>query len=268
MKNTVNRAAFRRTFLLAAMSLLSLVLSLSAAQAAGKQFKFSIGPNQTLVINSPDGTQLATLPTATVGKTIDFGAYSFQVSYGQDANGNLSLIVTANPDHPTNVDFSLDGRSITMDQTSAVTLTLTNNGNNVIVDPGYTGTVKVNGQAVTTPVVTNVSATGGTTVTPITGGGAGTGVTTTTTTTTTSSQSPSTATTAETDVNPTTTASNSGTPSAQQTQQQQQQPTGTGTGLTMDDPLSGNSNIATSDVRTNPSAVVNPITSADPTTPS
>ena len=253
MKNMV-----KQMVLLAAVSLLSIV----AVQAAEKPFKFEIGANQTLVITAPDGTQVAALPTATVGKTIDSGAYSFQVSYGQDANGNLSLIVTSNPDHPTDVDFTLNGRNISMDQTSAVTLTLTNDGHDVVVDPGYTGAVKVNGQSVTTPVVANTSASGGNTVTPITStsGGNIPGATTTTTTTTTTSST-------------TTTADNNGTTPAQQTQQQQQQqqhqqPTGTGGGLTMDDPLSGSSNIVSSDVRTNPGAVVNPVTSADPTSPS
>jgi len=260
MKNMV-----KRTVLLVAVSL----LSIAAVQAAEKPFKFSIGTNQTLIINAPDGTQLAALPTATVGKTIDSGNYSFQVSYGQDSNGNLSLIVTSNPDHPTDVAFTLDGRNVAMDQTSAVTLTLTNDGRDVVVDPGYTGSVKVNGQSVTTPVVASNSTTGTSTVTPITsttsGNGGTTGTTSTTTTTTTST---------------TTTADNTSTTTAQQTQQQQQQqqPTGTGAGglqgignagggLTMDDPLSGNNNIASSDVRTNPSAVVNPVTEADPTTP-
>ena len=229
------------------------LFSLSTARAADHSFTFSIGANETLVINAPDGSQVATLPTATVSKTVTSGAYSFQISFGQDANGNLSLIVTPDPDHPNSISFTMNGRDVSMDRTSAVTLTLTNGGRDVVVDPGYTGAVKVNGQTVTTPVVTNTTATG-TVVVPI--GNTGNGTTTTTTTTNTNGTT-------------TTVASNTGNtpppvpgPASQQTEQTPG--SGTDAGLSFSDPLSSTTaTLAQSDVRTNPSALTG--NTVDPT---
>lgn len=133
------------------------LVTASAALAAEKPFSLAIGENDSLVIFAPDGKQVATLPTATVGKTVNAPPYSFQVSYGKDANGNLSVIITPNPDHPTALTFTFANREVAMDRTSVVTLTLADGGRNVIIDPGYTGSVKVDGKVTT--VATNSNGT-------------------------------------------------------------------------------------------------------------
>ncbi len=112
--------------------------------AAEKPFSFVID-GDTLHIFGPDGKEIGTgFPPATIGKTIDAAPYSFQVSFGNDANGQLSVIVTPNPEHPTPVDFTINNRDIHMDRGSVVTVTVGDNGA-TRVDPGIAGGVLVDG---------------------------------------------------------------------------------------------------------------------------
>ena len=117
-------------------------VSLSGAFAADKPFSFTVEGN-TLHIFAPDGKEIGTgLPPATIAKTVEMPPYSFQVSFGSDANGNLSVIVTPNPENPTPLNFTVNNRSVQMDKSSVVTITVGNNGATT-VDPGANGGVKV-----------------------------------------------------------------------------------------------------------------------------
>lgn len=134
-------------------------VSLAGAHAAEKPFSFTI-QGTTLHIFGPDGKEIGTgLPPATIGRTVDAPPFSFQVSFGNDANGNLAVIVTSNPEHPTPLNFTVNGRSVQMDRSSVVTITMGSNGLTTI-DPGTTGGVKVDNQTTVAAASPNPGAPG------------------------------------------------------------------------------------------------------------
>jgi hypothetical protein len=124
----------------------SLSLFLSAAAHAEKPFALRVGGNDTLYVYDLQGNVVATLPTGTIAKQMDVGSYSFQVSYGRDASGNLSVIVTPSDGNTTPLDFTLNGRDISVSQDGVATMTLNPNGQ-VQVEGGSLGGVKVDGQS-------------------------------------------------------------------------------------------------------------------------
>jgi hypothetical protein len=122
-------------------------VSLSHAQAADKPFSLVV-EGDTLHIFAPDGKEVGTgLPPATIARAVDVPPYSCQISFGNDVNGNLSVIVSPNPEHPGPLNFTIRNRSVEMERGSVVTITL---GNNDVtrIDPGLLGGVQVDNHAV------------------------------------------------------------------------------------------------------------------------
>ncbi|MDE1170967.1 MAG: hypothetical protein PW734_07145 [Verrucomicrobium sp.] len=117
-----------------------------AAFAAGKPFSMKVGTNDTLYVYDTAGNVVATLPTGTIGRQIDIDSYSFQVSYGRDAEGNLSVIVTPAGEHATPLFFTMNGREVNVDSTGVATMTLAASGD-VRVEGGALGGVRVDGNA-------------------------------------------------------------------------------------------------------------------------
>ena len=127
-------------------------ISIATVSAQEKPFSFKV-EGDTLHIYSPDGKEVGTgLPTATIGKTVSAPPYSFQVSFGTDANGSLSVIVTPDPEHPAPLNFTLNNQQVHMDKGSVATLTLGSDGS-THVDGGLTGGVKVDNRPAPSPTV-------------------------------------------------------------------------------------------------------------------
>lgn len=124
--------------------LLAAAATLSLAAAEEKPFSFTI-EGDTLHIFAPDGKEIGTgLAPATVAQPVSAPPYSFQVSFGADANGNLAVIVAPDPEHPTPLSFTLANQAVQMEPGSIATVTLGQNGA-ATVTPGLTGGVKVDG---------------------------------------------------------------------------------------------------------------------------
>jgi len=115
-------------------------LSLLAADEG--RFSLSVGSHDSLVISGSGGQSVADLPVPTVGQNVTVGSTSLQVSYGRDANGQLTAILTAPNQDSVSLHFSAGGKSIDADK-AVVTLTFSSDLKGVLVDPGYVGTVEV-----------------------------------------------------------------------------------------------------------------------------
>jgi len=70
------------------------------------------------------------------------GDATLQVSYGRDANSQLTAILTAPNQNSVALHFSAGGKSIDAEK-AVVTLTFSPDLKGVVIDPGYTGTVEV-----------------------------------------------------------------------------------------------------------------------------
>lgn len=113
--------------LIALLIVASTVLPLAASAATGSgssERPFSIRiQDKTLYLFGPDGKEIGTgLPAPTVGRMIDVPPYSFQISFGADATGNLCAILTPNPAHPAEIGFTVNGHAVNMDKDSVVTI--------------------------------------------------------------------------------------------------------------------------------------------------
>jgi hypothetical protein len=133
--------------------LATVLFSFTSAQAKNPVFHFQVGNNDQLSVHpadNPNGPAIAKLVPGDIGKRVSAPPYVFLVSYGHDANGHLSIIVTPEPDNPTDLTFDFNGRTIDMDNTSAVTITVLANGK-VVIDPGVVGVVRVDGHVAQAP---------------------------------------------------------------------------------------------------------------------
>ena len=114
-----------------------------SAQAAD-QFSLALGARDMLVVKDTAGAQKAELPLPSISESVTVDNATFEVSYGRDANGLLTAILSPNPAQPQDLHFSVLGKSIDSDKLAVVTLTFDKEKNKVAIDPGYVGDVRVN----------------------------------------------------------------------------------------------------------------------------
>ena len=106
------------------------------------RFSLAVGSNDHLLILGANGEHFADLPGPTLEKVVKVGNATFEVSYGRDANGQLTATLASPSSGDVKLHFSAGGKSIDADK-AVVTLTFSPDLKGVMVDPGYTGTVEV-----------------------------------------------------------------------------------------------------------------------------
>lgn len=114
-------------------------------------FTLKVSEFDVLLIQGADGKNIAEILESTVGKTIQVGATSFQVSYGRDLNDSLSVIVAPNISKPTALNFNVGDKSVQSDKAAIVTVTYSNDHKPTHIDPGFIGTVTIDGQIAKVP---------------------------------------------------------------------------------------------------------------------
>lgn len=132
-----------RTFLIALFCL----VTVSACAKGADRFAVTVGAHDKLVIFGPKGERAAEFSAPSIAQPVAIGDVSFQVSYGHDANGNLTAILSPSETAPTALHFNVMGKSVDADK-AVVTLTFSANLKSVAVDPGYMGSVEVNSHRV------------------------------------------------------------------------------------------------------------------------
>src|SRR5258706_11877228 len=118
-------------------------IAVSALAMGEDRFAVTVAAHDNLVIFGPKGDRVAELPVPTIARPVTIGDVSFQVSYGRDANGKLTAILSPSSDAPVALHFNVLGKSVDADK-AVVTLTFSSNLKSVIIDPGYVGNVEVN----------------------------------------------------------------------------------------------------------------------------
>jgi len=131
--------------------------AVTAMAAAPNLFSLRID-GHNLVVTDPKGKIVATIPPETIGKTVKVGGYSFEVTYGKNAMGDMALILTASPGNPGGLSFSVNGRNVEMGHAAtsgavSVTITVSNMAGQVVTRVEATtpqSAVVVDGKPVTT----------------------------------------------------------------------------------------------------------------------
>lgn len=107
------------------------------------RFAVTVGAHDHLVIFGPKGERAAEISVPTIAQPVSVGDVSFQVSYGQDANGRLTAILTPGSVTQADLHFTVLGKSVDAEG-AVVTLIFSSNLKSVTIDPGYVGNVEVN----------------------------------------------------------------------------------------------------------------------------
>jgi hypothetical protein len=156
-------------------SLLAIVL---VATIHAAPFSVVLSANDTLKVLNEKGDAVAELNSPTLGKVVSVPPASVQMSFGRDAMDRLTLIVSPDPKNLQSISFSVLGRTVDLARDSVVSLSFSNNGKSLTLDPGFVGLVKVDGRSVgqmvamglpSEPVsnsTSSTSANSGTTITP------------------------------------------------------------------------------------------------------
>ncbi len=118
-------------------------VAISSLAMGDDRFAVTVGAHDHLVIFGPKGERISELAVPSIAQPITIGDVSFQVSYGCDANGQLTAILTPSSTDPVALHFTVLGKSVDADK-AVVTLTFSSNLKGVTIDPGYVGSVEVN----------------------------------------------------------------------------------------------------------------------------
>ena len=106
------------------------------------RFSLALGSHDDLLISGPGSAAIADVPAQTVGKSLTMGTTTARISFGRDANGQLTAVLAALAQDSAELHFSARGKSIDADK-AIVTLTFSPDSKSLVVDPGYVGTVQV-----------------------------------------------------------------------------------------------------------------------------
>ncbi len=90
--------------------------------ADDSRFSVAVGTHDNLLIMGSDGRQIADVAGQVVARNITIGNITFQLSYGRDANGQLTAILTPPYLNSVALHFSAGGKSIDAEK-AVVTLT-------------------------------------------------------------------------------------------------------------------------------------------------
>jgi hypothetical protein len=125
------------------LTVLICFVAVSGLAMGEDRFALTVGAHDHLVIFGPKGERAAEISAPTIAQPVTIGDVSFQVSYGRDANGHLTAILTPSSTAPAALHFNVLGKSVDADK-AVVTLTFSTNLKSAIIDPGYVGNVEVN----------------------------------------------------------------------------------------------------------------------------
>ena len=122
-------------------------VAVSSLATGDDRFAVTVGAHDKLVIFGPQGERAAEFPVPTIAQPVAIGDVSFQVSYGRDANQQLTAILTPSSTAPVALHFNVMGRSVDADK-AVVTLIFSSNLKRVAIEAGYGGRVEVNSRRV------------------------------------------------------------------------------------------------------------------------
>jgi len=133
----------KRTYILSA-ALIGFMAVFSLARADDR-FTVAVGAPDKLIILSAKGDPAAELSAPAIGRPVTTDGISFQVSYGRDANGQFTAVLSPAANNPADLHFTVLGKNVDAEK-AIVTMTFSADGKSVVIDPGYVGSVEVDSQ--------------------------------------------------------------------------------------------------------------------------
>lgn len=115
----------------------------ASSAMADDVFALAPGTHDNLIVFGPKGDRVTELTVPTISQSVTVGSTTFQVSYGRDANNYLTAILAPSANQPQNLHFTVLNKTVETSKDAVVTLTFPSS-RQVIVDPGYVGSVSVN----------------------------------------------------------------------------------------------------------------------------
>jgi len=122
-------------------------VAVSSLAMGEDRFAVIVGEHDTLVVFGPKGERAAEFSVPSIAQSVTVGDISFQVSYGHNANGRLTAILSPSDAAPADLHFNVCGKSVDADK-AVVTLIFSSNLKSVTIDAGYGGRVEVNSHRV------------------------------------------------------------------------------------------------------------------------
>ena len=121
--------------------------AVSSLAVGEDRFSITVEQPDKLAVLGPKGDHVADLTAPTIAQTVTIGDVSFQLSYGRNANGDLSAILTPSSATSPALHFTVLGKSVDADK-AVVTLIFSSNLKRVTVNASYGGRVEVNSHRV------------------------------------------------------------------------------------------------------------------------
>src|SRR5208283_2761788 len=118
-------------------------VAISSLARGDDRFAVTVGAHDKLVIFGPKGERTAEFSVPSVAQPVTLGDISFQVSYGRNAQEQLTAILSPSSTAPADLHFTVMGKSVDADK-AVVTLIFSSNLKSVTIDAGYGGRVEVN----------------------------------------------------------------------------------------------------------------------------
>lgn len=129
--------------------LTALICFVAVSSLAMGEDRFSITVEQPdkLAVLGTKGDHVADFTAPAIARSVTVGDVSFQLSYGRDARGDLTAILTPSSATSTALHFTVLGKSVDADK-AVVTLIFSSNLKRVTVNASYGGRVEVNSHRV------------------------------------------------------------------------------------------------------------------------
>jgi len=112
------------------------------------RFAIAVGAHDKLVVFGPKGERVGEFSAPAIGEPVTVGDVLFQVSYGHNAKGQLTAILTPSSTTPAALHFNVLGKSVDADKNAVVTLIFSSDLRGVTINAGYGGRVEVNSRRV------------------------------------------------------------------------------------------------------------------------
>jgi hypothetical protein len=122
-------------------------VAVSSLAMGSDRFAVIVGAHDKLVIFGPKGDRAAELSVPSIAQPATVGDVSLQVSYGRNAKGQLTAILSPSDTAPAALHFNVCGKSVDADK-AVVTLIFSPDLKSVTITAGYGGRVEVNSHRV------------------------------------------------------------------------------------------------------------------------
>lgn len=108
----------------------------------------SLEANNILAITDTQGTQVAQLNSGTISEQVSADNQTFKISFGQDLQGQHTLIIYPDPETPQSLELVIMDQPVQMSQDSVLTVTASEDGSSAQFQAGVLGEITLAGSPI------------------------------------------------------------------------------------------------------------------------